>query len=325
MCVCVFIVGLILVLLADVALELFKRDRTLVATLYAADILNALSKKPLTISSENTEGNWEKFIHLLNSGFQRACSHFAIQFNLYILTAFFFFFVLLILLRILGSKSVGVPLEKSLQRKQAGLLLKELWAECELQLAEDGLSELVRKTKILHSAAKAGNVEFLAVLIRNHSDLIWTLNEKAQTIFHVAVLHREEKVFGLIYQIGGMIKHLITFITDEDGNNILHLAGMSGQPSDLNQELDQQLEGELTDGSTSDIEETNVTELPKQFEQELIREIKQIKESEPNKIMPPSLLKLFGAALRMQREIMWFKSKKTDNMVIWSASGNSNF
>ncbi|KAK4347510.1 hypothetical protein RND71_033849 [Anisodus tanguticus] len=195
---------------------------------------------------------------------------------------------------IYGSKSVGVLQDKSSQRKQAGVLLKELWAEWELFL-EDELSELVADTEILHSAAKAGNVEFLAVLIRNHPDLIWTHNQKNQTIFHVAVLHREEKVFSLIHQIGA-IKNLITLKKDDDYNNILHLAGMLGQPNDLKQELEKpQLEEEPTE--------------------ELIREIKQIRATvcikvnklESDKIIPPSLLKVSGAALRMQREIMWFK------------------
>ncbi|KAJ8545184.1 hypothetical protein K7X08_017767 [Anisodus acutangulus] len=254
----------------DVALEIFKRDRTLAAcTLDTPDhsLLNVLSKKPLTISSENPDGKWENFVHLLNSGFRRACSQL-----------------------IPWSKSVGVLQDKSSQRKQAGVLLKELWAEWELFL-EDELSELVTETEILHSAAKAGNVEFLAVLIRNHPDLIWTHNEKDQTIFHVAVLHREEKVFSLIHQIGA-IKNLITLKKDDDYNNILHLAGMLGQPNDLKQELEKpQLEEEPTE--------------------ELIREIKQIRATvcikESDKIMPPSLLKVSGAALRMQREIMWFK------------------
>ncbi|XP_060185800.1 uncharacterized protein LOC132615249 [Lycium barbarum] len=264
----------------DVALKILRRVKKIpVGRL--SNLLNVLSKKPLTISSENPEGKWGQFIHLLNSGFQRACL---------LLTRMF-----MIVPFIPWFKRIGVLQEKSSQREQAGVLLKKLWAKCERQLSEDKLSKLVEDKEILHTATRAGNVEFLAVLIRNHPDLIWKVDKKMRTIFHVAVLHREGKVFSLIRQIG-TIKDLIILIEDVDDNNILHLAGMLGQPSDLKQELEQQqLEEEPTEEPL----------------QELIREIKQIKSTvcfkESNKIMPPSLLKVSGAALRMQREIMWFK------------------
>ncbi|OIT06255.1 hypothetical protein A4A49_26189 [Nicotiana attenuata] len=97
-------------------------------------------------------------------------------------------------------------------------------------MAEDKLLlEIVEvdTIKLLHSAAKAGNVEFLIVLNRDHPDLIWKVDHRDRTV-HVAVLHREETVFSLIHQIGA-IKDLITLIVvDNDGNNILHLAGILG-------------------------------------------------------------------------------------------------
>ncbi|XP_059309485.1 uncharacterized protein LOC132060466 [Lycium ferocissimum] len=284
----------------DGALKILKRVKK-IPVARVSNLLNVLSKKPLTISSENPEGKWGQFIHLLNSGFQRACL---------LLTRMF-----MIVPFIPWFKRIGVLQEKSSQREQAGVLLKKLWAKCERQLSEEKLSKLVEDEEILHTAARAGNVEFLAVLIRNHPDLIWKVDKKKRTIFHVAVLHREEKVFSLIRQIG-TIKDLIILIQDVDGNNILHLAGMLGQPSDLKQELEQQqLEEKPTEESISEIKEISATDPAEQFKQEplqeLIREIKQIKSTvcfkESDKIMPPSLLKVSGAALRMQREIMWFK------------------
>ncbi|KAH0736947.1 hypothetical protein KY290_035652 [Solanum tuberosum] len=157
-------------------------------------------------------------------------------------------------------KSQFIPVEKNLLEKQAGRLFEELWTECKKN-AEKKLLKYLERDKLLHFAAKTGNVEFLVVAINNHPDLIWNL-DRGWSIIHVAVLYREEKVFNLIHQIGGM-KNLLIQIIDDDGNNILHLVGRLGLSN-----------------NTFDNKE---------------------------KIMPPSFLKVSGAALQMQREILWFK------------------
>ncbi|KAK4710629.1 hypothetical protein R3W88_005142 [Solanum pinnatisectum] len=101
-------------------------------------------------------------------------------------------------------KKFRVLPERYVQKKLVGLLLEKLWTECK-RSDEDELLELVKRESLLHSAAQAGNVGFLAVVIRNHPDLIWTLmNHKKQTIFHTAVIYREEKVFSLLHQMGGI-------------------------------------------------------------------------------------------------------------------------
>ncbi|WMV44239.1 hypothetical protein MTR67_037624, partial [Solanum verrucosum] len=129
--------------------------------------------------------------------------------------------------------------------------------------AEKRLLKYLEKDKLLHFAAKTGNVEFLVVAINNHPDLIWKL-DRGWSIIHVAVLYREEKVFNLIHQIGGM-KNLLIQKIDANGNNILHLVGRLG------------LSNNTFDNTVQE------------------------------KIMPPSFLKVSGAALQMQREILWFK------------------
>ncbi|KAK4730523.1 hypothetical protein R3W88_023511 [Solanum pinnatisectum] len=156
-------------------------------------------------------------------------------------------------------KSQFITVEKNLLEKQAGQLFEELWTECKKN-AEKRLLKYLEKDKLLHFAAKTGNVEFLVVAINNHPDLIWKL-DRGWSIIHVAVLYREEKVFNLIHQIGAMKSLLIQKI-DANGNNILHLAGRLGL------------------SNTFDSKE---------------------------KIMPPSFLRVSGAALQMQREILWFK------------------
>ncbi|KAH0642107.1 hypothetical protein KY290_033707 [Solanum tuberosum] len=61
-----------------------------------------------------------------------------------------------------------------------------------------------KRKALLYSAAKAGNIELLVMVIHSHPELIWQPDYQNWTIFHVAVLYREEKVFSLIHQIGGM-------------------------------------------------------------------------------------------------------------------------
>jgi hypothetical protein len=71
----------------------------------------------------------------------------------------------------------------------------------------------------------SGNAEFLAVLLCKYPDLLWEVDEKRRSVFHVAVVHRQVHVFNLIYNIGTM-KDYIVGNYDGDGNNMLHLAGM---------------------------------------------------------------------------------------------------
>ncbi|XP_016494976.1 uncharacterized protein LOC107814134 isoform X5 [Nicotiana tabacum] len=281
----------------DVALNLFKKGGGLATKVLEgnASVLYALVKKSLAISNQNQEGNWERFII-------RACSPVWGMFTSAISIARMQFTPCF--------RRVQVLPEKSLLKKQAGLLLEELWAEFQ-KCAGDKLFDLVEKSKLLHSAARAGNVEFLVVLIHNHPDLIWKVDKNNRTIFHVAVLHREEKVFSLIHQIGA-IKDLITLIVDNDGNNILHLVGKLGLA------INKQKLGEI-DAPKNKIEQSVPSDADnhvflESLQQLLLRQtevIKQITESmcvkEEEKIMPPSFLRVSGAALQMQREILWFK------------------
>ncbi|KAI3826016.1 hypothetical protein L1987_00057 [Smallanthus sonchifolius] len=83
-------------------------------------------------------------------------------------------------------------------------------------------------SRILFIAAKMNNTQFLVELIREYPDLIWKINDDGQTIFHISVSYRHRRVYRLLYEIGSM-KNLITPITDQQGNNILHFAAMMPQ------------------------------------------------------------------------------------------------
>ncbi|GJV15187.1 ankyrin repeat-containing domain, PGG domain protein [Tanacetum coccineum] len=87
-------------------------------------------------------------------------------------------------------------------------------------------------SRVLFVAAEMGNTKFLVELIRRYPDLIWKVNDDNQSIFHIAVKHRHEGIYNLLYEIGAM-KDMITPLKDEDENNMLHLVGKTAKQKRL--------------------------------------------------------------------------------------------
>lgn len=129
----------------------------------------------------------------------------------------------------LGFKDIYDSVEV---RRQGRSLVERLWEEI-LRLPDSAISKLIFETGIFHDAAKIGNVEFLTMLTYAYPDLIKNVNSNGYSIFHVAVLNRQENVFNLIYHIGAL-KDLLVLNIDWKGNNILHLAGKLAPPIRVN-------------------------------------------------------------------------------------------
>lgn len=116
---------------------------------------------------------------------------------------------------------------------QALELVKLLWEQF-LLLDDPQITELLASpSQPLFVAAEFGIVEFITELIRSYPDLIWKVNEQSGSIFHIAVVHRQEKIFNLIHDIGAH-KGMITAYKDVNKANILHLAGMLAPVDKLN-------------------------------------------------------------------------------------------
>ncbi|XP_059634110.1 ankyrin repeat-containing protein ITN1-like [Cornus florida] len=112
-------------------------------------------------------------------------------------------------------------------------LLECFWKQVRL-LDDSRMQELLKRiSKPLFDAAEFGNIEFITELIRSYPDLIWNVDEEHQSIFHIAVMHRQENIFKLIYGMGAY-KDLITYYRDKNNNNILHLAGKLAPSDRLN-------------------------------------------------------------------------------------------
>ncbi|KAD7479089.1 hypothetical protein E3N88_02225 [Mikania micrantha] len=91
-------------------------------------------------------------------------------------------------------------------------------------VASSGNTNKTYSSRILFVAAEMGNVTFVVELIRLYPDLIWKVNDDKQSIFHIAIKHRHEGVYNLLYEIGSM-KDLITPLKDPKDNTMLHLVG----------------------------------------------------------------------------------------------------
>ncbi|PON78903.1 Transmembrane protein [Trema orientale] len=125
----------------------------------------------------------------------------------------------------------------SKMESQALQLARVLWKEILVRLPNLEVKQLInRPSRLLFEAAELGNFQFLVELIRIYPELVWDVDEKNRTIFHVAVLNRHTNIFNLIYEIGS-IKDVILTFEDDDKNNILHLAATLPPPHKLNPEL----------------------------------------------------------------------------------------
>ncbi|KAL2524771.1 Ankyrin repeat family protein [Abeliophyllum distichum] len=193
----------------DIALKILNTDPSIVTSLPTekegiapqALALQALAQKPLSHDyGTSQERIWERLVSIIATVPYVPC-----------------------------FKRIYCSLQK---RRQAGQLVKRLW-ELILTLPDEDFLKIIEETPILTDAAKIGNVEFLTLLTHSYPDLIWKINSDNYSIFHIAVIHRQEKVFSLIYHTGA-IKDLLVLYEDKDKNNILHLAGKLAPPSRLN-------------------------------------------------------------------------------------------
>ncbi|KAK1355034.1 Ankyrin repeat-containing protein [Heracleum sosnowskyi] len=161
-----------------------------------------------------------------------------------------------ILWRLLNKILPGPRIGPSEKKCQALEIVQIIWREV-VKLKDDDIWNIIRgppeiikvregnhpaakyvdrfagyQSRLLFVAAALGNTKFLIELLRLCPELIWKIDDNDRTIFHVAVLHRQESVYNLLYEIGS-IKDLVTSFKDTNDNNILHLAAKKPEQSRL--------------------------------------------------------------------------------------------
>jgi hypothetical protein len=143
------------------------------------------------------------------------------MFEMYI---YIFFFL------ITGIKGIY---NKALMQTFAHQLVEDLWKEVRILTDRDFSNLVGNHSSFLFDAAELGNAEFLIILVRSYPDLMWKVDKKNRSLFHIAILNRQESVYNLIYEIGA-IKDIIAAYVDENNDNMLHLAGKLPPPDRLN-------------------------------------------------------------------------------------------
>lgn len=128
----------------------------------------------------------------------------------------------------LGIKNMHA---KKLRNRQAIKLLKCI--SCTIKnLKVEQLDESLVYQAIIQ-AVKHGIVEFITEIIDSNPDLLASEDFSKRNIFLTAILHRQEKIFGLLHRLDNLRRIQMISHVDMFENNMLHLAGMLAPPRQL--------------------------------------------------------------------------------------------
>ncbi|KAL1538466.1 hypothetical protein AAHA92_27211 [Salvia divinorum] len=188
--------------LYDLAIKIVDGDKTLALAEDANGVtpLQVLARKPVAFSSDNGQGFWDNITRNVPSCMKMSKTD-----------------------------------DMNAKNWDAYILMDCLWdaAESCKEDVEAGVATAADSSQLFFIAAESGNDEFLVELFKKDHNLLYKVNEdSSHSIFHVAVLRRYIKVFNLMYELGGT-KDLIASYIDDEGNNILHLAGKLAPPNQL--------------------------------------------------------------------------------------------
>ncbi|XP_042515510.1 uncharacterized protein LOC122089853 isoform X2 [Macadamia integrifolia] len=126
--------------------------------------------------------------------------------------------------------------EEKLKHYEASALLKEMWSL--VSEVDDLTSVAVDLASTMSKATENGTVEFIEECINKCPQLLlWRAIGKrgAPTVFHYAIIHRQEKVFGLIHHLSPSMKNDLAIMRDESENLMSHLAAEKAPIHRLNQ------------------------------------------------------------------------------------------
>uniref|UniRef100_A0A9I9CEJ2 PGG domain-containing protein n=1 Tax=Cucumis melo TaxID=3656 RepID=A0A9I9CEJ2_CUCME len=133
-------------------------------------------------------------------------------------------------------RTKGIIYGKEVMKTLAHQLVKSLWGHVLRELPEKKMLKFIKyPTILLHDAARAGNVEFLILLIQSYPNIAWEDDDDGKNVFHVAVENRLENVFSLIHEISGLKDFSAKYrTTGKEKYNMLHLAAKLAAPNHLN-------------------------------------------------------------------------------------------
>ncbi|KAJ9536766.1 hypothetical protein OSB04_un000070 [Centaurea solstitialis] len=98
-----------------------------------------------------------------------------------------------------------------------------------------------RYDKPLLEAARQNTYQLVHEILVRSPEAIHITDKNGYDIFQLALMHRSDKVFNLIYE-NPKSKNRFRMFKDSFGNNMLHLAGSLARPDKLNREFDAALQ-----------------------------------------------------------------------------------
>ena len=70
--------------------------------------------------------------------------------------------------------------------------------------------------------------------IRSYPNIIWATDKDGRSLFHIAVINRQESVFNLLYETVAVKETILTYVMKGKNENVMHLAGYLAPLNRLN-------------------------------------------------------------------------------------------
>ncbi|XP_016493496.1 uncharacterized protein LOC107812838 isoform X2 [Nicotiana tabacum] len=124
-----------------------------------------------------------------------------------------------------------VPPLKHNKKHYNALKLAECLCEKIESLSHEEVVSIVSRP--LLEAARYGSYELVEIIVRKFPSLVHFTDRSGKNIFHIAIEHRCENVFNLVYQMS-QHRHQLMISIDSSRNTMLHLAGKLAPQNKLN-------------------------------------------------------------------------------------------
>ncbi|KAJ0710497.1 putative PGG domain-containing protein [Helianthus annuus] len=191
---------------------------------------------PSVISSGREEGG------LLMSETLHAVSYifgWALAFIILLVYIVCFSFLLLYSLWWKGANLLAIPPIRRIEKKKnewdkEKKLLRQVCDEIDKSVYPGTRSRHPCYTRPILEAASQNAYKVVSEILKRSPEAIQTKEKKGYDIIQLAIIHRSEKIYNLIYE-NGERKNLYRTYEDSSMNNILHLTGKLAPSSVLNQ------------------------------------------------------------------------------------------
>ncbi|KAF8377141.1 hypothetical protein HHK36_030514 [Tetracentron sinense] len=135
--------------------------------------------------------------------------------------------IIFVLITVPGIKKI---FDRKLMNIQALEILRCICKE--ISTLDDLQIKSINARSAVFEAIKYGNIEFIVEIIKHCPHLTWSIDVNNRGIFFASILHRQERIFNFLYEIGAHKREMVGSL-DKFHNSSLHLAGMIAPSSQL--------------------------------------------------------------------------------------------